>query len=223
MRLTTVGLAALLAGCESTDDVIAAQRPGVEKTFAALSALAGKLEPLTATTLKAPPGVALEGAGANAMFIYAEDLAAPATAPKDVPLRTVDSLPLLHCAAILGKKQLFNDTTTRLSPSIAKGTLEACAQLKYALVIVTRRYQRPELQLETKRFAPGKYEADVFLFELASGASLGGFRVAATNDSRVSLLDGDQNHVNRIIANLEGSTYDALRAEAKRAIPGVLP
>jgi hypothetical protein len=47
---------------------------------------------------------------------------------------------------------------------------------------------------------------------------LGGFPVVATNNSRVSLLDGDANHVQRLIANLESSTFDALRAAAASTI-----
>ncbi|MBL8916360.1 MAG: hypothetical protein JNM17_37010 [Archangium sp.] len=213
-------------GCESVEDVVAKQKPAVEKSFAALTPLAAKvkdLTPLESNTFKANTPIVLDGPNANAMFIYAEDLASPKDAPKDVPLRTIDSLPLLQCASLLSSQHLFNDKVTRVAPSVASSYLGACSNVKYALVIATREYLRPMLQLETKQFAPGKYRADVLVFDIANAQLLGGFMVAATNDSRVSLLDGDQNHVQRLIGNLESTTFDALRAEAKKNIPGVMP
>lgn len=222
--LCVFGVSAI--GCESVEDVIAKQKPTVEKSFAALTPLAAKVKeqsPLDSNTFKPNAPIVLEGPNANAMFIYAEDLASPRDAPREVPLRTIDSLPLLQCASLLNTQHLFNDKVTRVAPSVATSYLEACGRVKYALVIVTREYLRPMLQLETKQFASGKYRADVLVFEIASAQLLGGFIVTATNDARVSLLDGDQNHVQRLIGNLESTTFDALRAEAKKSIPGVLP
>jgi hypothetical protein len=217
MRAALVVLGVVSCGCESVGDVVKEQKPGVEKTFAALHALSDKVAlapPLEKAELTKPAvPIALDGEGFNAMFVYAEDLATPGKAA-DVALRTLDSLPLLQCGSLLETQHLFNDTVTRVSPSVAKGTLEACARLRYALVIRLQEYVRPMLSLETKQFAPGKYRADVLVFDLSNGAVLGGFPVVATNNSRVSLLDGDANHVQRLIANLESSTFDALRAGA---------
>lgn len=219
--LLTVAL--LLAGCETTAEVIEKKQEPVRKVFTALptSGFIDPLEPPTAVQSADPP-IVLEGPGANAMFVYAEDLKQLLKAPSAVALRTIDSLPLIQCVSLLETGHLFNDTITRVSPSLASGYLDACARLKYALVIRVRSYTRPELQLETRQFAPGRYEADVYVVSL-EGKLLGGFHVSATNDSRVSLLDGDQNHLQRLIGNLEATTFDALRAEAKKAIPGVLP
>lgn len=211
----------MLCGCESVDDVVKQQRPAVEKTFAALHALDAKVKAapvLEKAELTAPAvPIALDGEGFNAMFVYAEDLAKPGEAA-DVALRTLDSLPLLQCGSLLSTQHLFKDSVTRVSPSIAKGTLEACARLRFALVIRLQEYVRPMLAIETKQFAPGKYRADVLVFDLAKGELLGGFPVSATNDARVSLLDGDANHVQRLIANLESTTFDALRTGASGAL-----
>jgi hypothetical protein len=204
------------SGCESTDDVIAKHKPAVEAALKAISALPRTAEPLTQNTVKPPAGVS------DVLFVYEDDLADVMEAPHDVPLRTIDSLPLLQCVSILRTGHLFKDAITRLSPSLAASYLEACERAKYVLVIRKRLYTRPELQLETKQFAPGKFEADVSLYAL-SGEAFGGFKVGATNDARVSLLDGDQNHVQRLIGNLESTTFDALRAETKKALPGVTP
>jgi hypothetical protein len=212
---------ALFTACESTEDAIAKKRPTVQAALDALGTLPRTAEPLTGNTLKPPPAV-FDGAGANALFVYEEDLADVMEAPHDVPLRTIDSLPLVQCVSILRTGHLFKDTVTRLSPSLATSYLEACERMKYVFVIRTRRYTKPTLQLETKQFAPGEYRADVFVHALG-GEGFGGFMVKATNDARVSLLDGDQNHVARLVGNLESTTFDALRAETKRSIPGVMP
>jgi hypothetical protein len=223
MRAALVVLSVVCCGCESVGDVVKEQKPGVEKTFTALRALSEKVAvapPLDKAELTKPAvPITLDGEGFNAMFVYAEDLAKPGEAA-DVALRTLDSLPLLHCGSLLATQHLFNDTVTRVSPSVAKGTLEACTRLRYALVIRLQEYVRPMLSLETKKFAPGKYRADVLVFDLTTGNVLGGFPVVATNDSRVSLLDGDANHVQRLIANLESATFDALRAGAANTLAG---
>ncbi|MFT3712814.1 MAG: hypothetical protein QM817_34615 [Archangium sp.] len=214
--LLTVALFSL-SGCESTDDVIAKHKPAVEAALKAISSLPRTAEPLTQNTLKAP-----SGALSDVLFVYEDDLAEVMEAPHDVPLRTIDSLPLLQCVSILRIGHLFKDSVTRLSPSLATAYLEACEHAKYVLVIRKRLYTRPELQLETKQFAPGKFDADVSLYAV-SGEAFGGFKVSATNDARVSLLDGDQNHVQRLIGNLESTTFDALRAETKKLLPGAMP
>lgn len=216
------GVLLVLCGCESVDDVVKKQRPGVEKTFSALSALAQKVStapPLDQLEpIKPAEPLKLDGEGYNAMFVYAEDLAKPGSAAP-VALRTLDSMPLLHCGALLESGHLFGDTVTRVSPSIAEGTLAACARVRFALVIKVREYLRPELSMETKQFAPGRYRADVLAFDLRDGALLGGVPIFATNNSRVNLADAEPNHLDRIIANLDSQTFDALREGVAKLAP----
>ena len=218
-----------LLGCESAGDVITTRRAAVEKTFSSIQALGPKvmgLEPLTETKLAPRPvPLLLESAGgtpSNALFVYAADLAKPGQA-QPVNLRTLDALPLLHCGALLERGVYANDTVSRPMPSIVESHLSACARARYALVIVEREFTKPALQLETRRFASGKYRADVYVFDLGTGEKLGGFQVAAKNEDSVMLIDGDDDHVRRLIRNLESTVYDALRDAAREAVPGALP
>ena len=218
-------LALAVTGCESVDDAIDKQRPAVQQTFTRLTALEAKVKaapPVAQPGVKpTDPPLRLDGPAANALFVYAEDLAQPGQIAQ-VALRTLDSLPLAQCGSLLTTKHLFADTVTRVSPSLATSYLETCSKLRYALVIRITGYLRPELSLETKQFAPGKYEAEVLVFDVTNGAQLGGFKVAATNDEQVKLLDGDPNHVQRLVGNLEAMVFDALRAGARTHVPGSL-
>lgn len=226
-RALLVGVLLSLCGCESVPEVIAKHRAAVEKTFAAITALAPKVaavEPGSVEKVKAA-SVVLEGNGgaqSNAMFIYAEDLPKPGEA-RPVHLRTLDSAPLLQCGSLLTSQKYVGDSITRPSPSAVEQYLAACARLKYVLVIRKLEFTEPELSLETKQFKSGKYRAEVLAFELGSGELLGGFTVSAKNEDSVMLLDGDASHVKRLITNLESTAFNALRDGARQAFPGSLP
>lgn len=216
-----------LLGCESVPEVIAQHRAGVEKTFAAIRLLAPKVAAVelgSLTEVKSVPLVLERSTGdeSNAMFIYADDLEKPGEA-KAVHLRTLDSVPLLQCGALLSKQTYFGDSITRPKPSVVAQYLRACERLKYVLVIRLVEFATPALSLETKKFLSGRYRAEVLVFELSSGELLGGFAVSAKNEERVMLLDGDADHTKRLIDNLESTVFSAIRDGARRAIPGSLP
>lgn len=226
MRATWIFWASALmfAGCESAADVIVAKRAGVERTFVRLQALAPVAQstpPVEAPSLAARDvPLVLEGPGANTLLVYAGDLQKPGVMDATAHLRSLDSLPVLQCGSLLGTGQYFGDTVARPMPSVVGSHLEACASARYVLVVREQHYAPPELSLETKSFTRGRYEADVLVFDLSTGKALGGFPVRATNDDRVSLLDGDADHRRRLISNLESQVYDAIRAALQRNVPG---
>ena len=104
-----------------------------------------------------------------------------------------------------------------------EGCLVACERLEYVLVIRLIEFKPPELSLETKKFASGLYRAEVLAFDLKNGALLGGFPVTAKNEASVMLLDGDSDHTQRLIRNLESTVFTALREASRQAFPGSLP
>lgn len=211
-----------LVGCESVSDVVTRHRAAVEKTFTAIQAIKLPADGLETPKVKPAP-IVLEGAPeTNAMFVYAEDLAKPGAAAP-VNLRTLDSVPLLQCGSLLSKGAYFADTITHPAPSVVGQYLGACERLQYVLVIRTVQYVAPELSLETKKFAPGVYRAEVLVFDLRSRELLGGYPVAAKNEDSVALLDGDADHTRRLISNLEAAVFTALREATRQALPGSLP
>lgn len=228
-RLVLVVSSVWWLGCESVSDVVEKKRAGVEQTFALLRALEPKVQatgPVTESKVK-PVTLVLErtegGAQpSNAAFIYAEDLANPGDA-KPVHLRTLDSAPLLQCGSLLSKGHYFGDAVKKPMPSVADQYLSACARLKYALVIRLLEFKPPELALEVKKFAPGVYKAEVLVFDLTQGEYLGGYLVTAMNEPSVKLLDGDGDHVKRLITNLESETFTAFRDATRKWVPGALP
>lgn len=217
-----------LLGCDSAADVIARRRPAVEQSLARLARLEAKVRATPAVSeskVRAAP-IVLErsegGPPSNAAFVYAEDLADLA-APKPVHLRTLDSAPLLQCGALLAKGQYVGDAVTRPLPSVVEQHLAACERLRYALVIRLLQFTPPALALEVKKFAPGIYKAEVLVFDLEQGELLGGYLVTAMNEPSVRLLDGDGDHVQRLITNLESEVFSELRAATRKWIPGALP
>lgn len=209
-------------GCESPADVIAKHRSAVSKTFGAIQALGPKAN-VEAAKLKTPPvPLILDGPGSNAMVIYAEDLVKPGGA-LPVHLRTLDSLPLLQCGSLLEKSQYFNDTITRLKPSVVEGYLGDCERLRYVLVIRETEFKQPVVTIITKSFTPGVLRADVLVFDLSDGAYLGSFAIDAKNEESIQLLDGDTDHRPRLLSNLESVVFSALRDGARTAFPGSVP
>jgi hypothetical protein len=209
-------------GCEAPADVIAKHRSAVSKTFGAIQALGPKAN-VEAAKLKTPPvPLILDGAGSNAMVIYAEDLVKPGGA-LPVHLRTLDSLPLLQCGSLLEKAQYFNDTITRLKPSVVEGYLGDCERLRYVLVIRETEFKQPVVTIITKSFTPGVLRADVLVFDLTDGAYLGSFAIDAKNEESIQLLDGDTDHRPRLLSNLESVVFSALRDGARTAFPGSVP
>lgn len=215
-----------LWGCTSpsVDEVVVKHRAEVERTFAALSALdkqvqsAGEMSEAQVERPQVP--LFLEKPDSdedNAIFVYAEDLAGSSDA---VQVRTIDSLPLMHCRSLLKEGKAFKSTV--VSPSIAKGYLSACARLRFALVIRTRELKLPQEARGENQFVSGVYRADVLVFDLLSGKSLGGFPVEAKNKPEVTVLSGE-NQPQRLLVNLEGTFYEALRSAARTAFPGSLP
>jgi hypothetical protein len=225
LAIILVGLA--LPGCDSVADVVATHRAGVEEVFRAIAALQPLVDgPDEAPPRQPSPPLVLERAGttaSNAMFIYAQDVPAPGFA-QAVHARTLDSVPLLQCGALLSKQALA-DAPWAPKPSVADFYLRACARLRYVLVIREREYAAPKLDLEARRFAPGKVRASVLAIDVQTRAVLGTFTVSAQNDAAVNLADDEVGpaHAQRLERNLEAAFYDALRAGARRAFPGCLP
>ena len=208
----------LLCGCQSATDVIAKERPAVEAVFARVAALEPKAVDAPVVTdegVKAPSPIVFEGDAKNAMFIYVSDLAHPSD-PRQVAHRTLDSIPFLQCGALLGKGQLA-DSPFAPKPSETRYYLVACERLQYVLVIRHRSYVAPKLQFETRKFSRGTYEGEVLVFDLASGANYGGYTFRAANDDSVLLADAqsEAEHERRLVTNLDGQVFDALRAASR--------
>lgn len=210
----------MLVGCsESVSEVVAAKRGAVEKTFDALRAL--KLPEPPPGEVKREAPIHLEGGDVtNAAFIYADDLAKPGeVAP--VPLRSLDSVPLLQCGRLL-KDGMLVDSPFAPKPSIARQYLEACARVRYAFVIQTLEYIAPRPPpAESLKFVPGSYRARVVVMDLSTHSALGSYEFAVGNDNDIRVPEGTPT-VEQLVTNLEGNAYRGLRASTNRSVPGAL-
>lgn len=225
--LRVVAATLCLLGCtsESVVGLINEHRPAVEKTFGAIRTIQ-----LPLANHETPPvPLVLETRtkdGVNAMFIYGEDLTKPGGA-KDVPLRTMDSLALVQCGSLLDTEKLFPGAPqTRLmqvtlTPPLARTYLSACARLRYVLIIQGTAFKAPQVTTDAN-FAPGLFRADVVAVDLSTGKPVGAFHVDAANTSGVTIVSGEDRE-QRLLRDLEGAIYDALRDGTRRAFPGSVP
>lgn len=225
--LRVVAATLCLLGCtsESVVGLINEHRPAVEKTFGAIRTIQ-----LPLANHETPPvPLVLETRtkdGVNAMFIYGEDLTKPGGA-KDVPLRTMDSLALVQCGSLLDTEKLFlGAPQTRLmqvtlTPPLARTYLSACARLRYVLIIQGTAFKAPQVTTDAN-FAPGLFRADVVAVDLWTGKPVGAFHVDAANTSGVTIVSGEDRE-QRLLRDLEGAIYDALRDGTRRAFPGSVP
>lgn len=227
MRLFVVCLVS--SGCTSVtvEDLIARYRPGIEQKFKDITKVAMKAKDLPAPegfeVVEPPVPLLLEKAKSdadNAMFIYAEDLAAPGFA-ETVNLRTLDSTPLLQCGTLLKSGNLYLGNV-RLTPTVALGYLSACLRLRYLLVIRGKAFTAPMPGAGERSFAPGTWAADVFVFDLVTGRSLGAFPTGASNSANVDVRPSEDQQ-QKLLRDLEANIYDNLRAGARKAFPGSLP
>lgn len=217
-----------LSGCsQSVTDVVDKYRPTVEQKFSDITGLKTKVAEtprLTESTLSAPEvPLVLEKPKSdieNAMFVYADDLAAPGQA-ETVNLRTLDTTPLLQCGSLLKSESVYLGHA-RTSPSVAKQYLSACERLRYVLVIRGTDFAAPQPSEGDRRFVPGTWRADVLVFDLVLGKALGGFPVFTTNDGDVTVVQGEDEN-QKLLRNLEGNIYQALRDGARKAFPGSIP
>lgn len=222
-------LALGLIGCqsESLEKVTAKHRDGVEKTFAALRAL----EPMIATVpaftepkVQALPVPLVVDAKSleqvNAMFIYAEDLAKPGDASA-VPVRTLDSAPLLHCGSLLREQKLYG-VSHLPGPRATESWLSACEKVRYALVIRTLDFLEP-VPSQFGRFVGGRYSGEVLVYELGEKPKLvGGYPFAARSSEDITFLEGESVTA-QLIDNLEAQVFTALQEATRAAIAGSLP
>jgi hypothetical protein len=162
--------------------------------------------------------VVLEGDASNALFLTDTDLAAPENTSTTGPGSTQASN-VATCGEALRGQFI----------GAAKGAeyfLSTCARAEYAFVLRTLAYDHAQV-LDDENFAPGRYEGDVLLFRLADGALLGGFHVAATNGSQVSVEVGAAgapvDAASRLDSDLEAMVFVEINDKLKQHVPGVLP
>ena len=215
--------AALLAGCEaSMEEQVAQHRPAVEAVFAKIKALSGP-------ALAAPPlaedridlggaKVVLEGETSNALFIRAEDLAAPETA-------TSDSAGSTRASTVETCGEGLREDPGSLGLGVPLFLAE-CARAEYVFVQRTHVHDHPQL-LDPTTFQPGRYEGDVLLYRLADGALLGGFRVEGANNAEVSAATDDSGNVidpsGRLDSDLSAEIYVDIEDGLKKHVPGSIP
>ena len=215
--------AAVLAACEpSTEEVIAEHRAPVQAVFDRIKAIQPKvfaIPPLAEDQMNlGSEKVVMDGDASNALFIRAEDLAAP-------QLATSDDVGATYAGTIEVCGEALEGTFSGVSAG-ARLFLEDCARAEYLIVMRTHS-SAGAMTLDKDSFQSGSYEGDVLLFRLADGQSLGGFRVSATNnDTVMAPTDASGNVTNageRLDSDLSANVFVAIGDGLRKHVPGVLP
>lgn len=222
-----VALAFSSCRSESVESVAARHRGAVEKKFAALRELAPLVATVPAFTepkvqpLAVPLVVDAKSLEqVNAMFVYEADLAKPGAASA-VPVRTLDSSPLLNCGSLLAEGKLYG-VSHLPGPRATESWLTACERVRYALVIRQLDFLEP-VPSQFGRFVPGRYRGEVLVYELGDKPRLvGGYPFEARSSEDVEFLEGTPVSA-QLIDNLEAQVFSALQDATRKAIAGSLP
>jgi hypothetical protein len=183
-RLAGAGCAVvLLVACQpSLEAVVEEHRGPVQGVFDQLRALD---LPVAGTPRVSEDGmtlgddqVRLDGDASNALFIRAEDLAAPENANSD-------GHGALRAAAVENCGEAMRGEYYGAATG-ADMYLAECGRALYAFVLRTDVDESASI-VDDESFEPGRFEGDVLLFRLADSALLGGFRVTAANSDEVSV------------------------------------
>jgi hypothetical protein len=221
-----VAMAGLAAACSPTlEQVLAEHRAPAEAVFTKLEGLAPAAQAAPAVGedgVDVGAGkVVLEGEHSNALFIRAEDLAAPRNATSDAMGSTHAGTVRICGEALRGE---FHG-----APAGMRAFLTECGRTEYVFVQRTRTEQLATLVatlVGEQSFAPGLYEGDVLLFRLADGALLGGFTVAAESSDEVSVrLDASGNPIDpidRLNSDLSAEVFASINAKLRQHVPGAV-
>ena len=221
-RFAVVVLAGLAAACSpSMEQVLAEHRAPAEAVFAKLEGLAPAAQAAPAVSEDGvdvgAAKVVLEGEHSNALFIRAEDLAAPRNATSDAMGSTHAGTVRICGEALRGE---FHG-----APAGLRAFLTECGRTEYVFVQRTRTEQLAMLVGE-QSFEPGLYEGDVLLFRLSDGALLGGFTVAAESSDEVSVrLDEAGNPIDpidRLNSDLSAEVFASINAKLRQHVPGAV-
>ena len=219
-----LALATTLAACrgKSLDQVLEARRAPVEAKLAAIGRLGPAVEaaPRPAPPLRRPDGaLVLEpDVKSTAAVVYAQDLADPGALTPGVT-RTLRANRLAECGSLLRKKKHLTTLSDPL-PRVADEYLEACAAVRWALVVRTFAYEAPRLT-GADRFAPGRFDGDVLVFDVTTGELLGGFPVSVRSSNSVAVVQSARDS-DRIQNDFEANVFVALDDAIRAALPGAL-
>ncbi|MDC3961102.1 hypothetical protein [Polyangium jinanense] len=185
--------------------------------------------------------------GVNAAIAYLEDLD-NLTELGNVPYRVPATGTINRCASALATHREPYDAAHPQSapPTIssyrADEVLDLCQALRYLLVVRSLAFVEPsDPRASTAcslydagagdggagdtgtchRFDGGYLKADVLVFDVESGSHLGGFGFVAESSAMVDVTDDGANVKGGIAGNFHRNIEEALKAAARKALPGL--
>ncbi|MDI1428981.1 MULTISPECIES: hypothetical protein [Polyangium] len=186
-------------------------------------------------------------AGVNASIAYLEDLDNLAELG-NVPHRIAATGTINRCASVLTTHREPYDAAYPQSapPTIssyrADEVLDLCEALRYLLVIRSIAFVEPSAPTTSTacslfdagtddggaadagtchRFDGGYLKAEVLVFDVETSSHLGGFGFVAENSAAIDVTDDGANVKAAIAGNFRRNIEEALKAAARKALPGL--
>ncbi len=162
-------------------------------------------------------GTATTEPSGNATYAFAEDLR-DLSKFGNVDLRTSDDMELAnHCVMLVRKHSLASYAlrgggmrAAEWDDFLARGLLQACAQLRYLVIVKTSAFKASEY-VDKKSFIGGNVSGELLVFDLDTGAFAGGVPFSAeSSDSTKGKSDDD----------LRSNFYSAIESALRKALPG---
>ncbi|MBZ0120765.1 MAG: hypothetical protein K8H88_27470 [Sandaracinaceae bacterium] len=220
-------LVSLLSACGSIEGAVSDHRASVAPKIAAIEALAASLPASAATgpaqRLSPPPRFALSQ-DRNAVVLRQAELSPLAldVLPDrySAPIgEWVPEFPGGLCTRVAAK--LLRDQQLPQGSLWETEQVEQCLssleRVRYALIVVEHRLQPPGASHESRTFFPGAYVADAHLYDLQTGARLGGFSFTASI-RETSLVEGTAELQMSFTRAIEDALSQGLRATFPGAV-----
>jgi hypothetical protein len=221
--MRVIVLAGLLVACgdkePTLDDVIKTYVPPVEPMLTVLEKIAKAPLPAATGTISlagGPPLIVssyIDGpklVGNAAMAFYA-DLADLGTYGSVDELRTSDYSVVNDCWRVARKGEQAARAGAQASapwPQVARDWLKRCSLMRYLVVMKVTTLQGTKY-VDKEQFGGGFATADVLVFDLKTGAYLGGVQAAAESSTVTRDPAGD----------LRNKFYDAVRSAITKQLP----
>lgn len=158
--------------------------------------------PLTADTLALPGG-----RKASATLVTAEQLTSLGACFSDAPICDEFWWRLSRCERL-----------SQLTPAAASTEFDSlnevkrCAGLRYLAVARKRAFTSPAVDKASKTYRPGHLSVELLVFDLETGASLGGFIVEAKSPASLEGMTAQTDVTKHLHTSLGRLVFDAMRA-----------
>lgn len=208
---TAVGCGGGGSGGPTNAEVRKKHGDAVEKMLAIAEGVRGNLPAIPSGKIDAPALEVIIAGKGNALLVHEEDLADLTVVP-ELDVRVSGTGFLNDCAAFL-RKEAFADGT-KVQEGHFKQRLPACDTATHLVVVQHRDHTMPTVSVGSQTYVAGSARGAVFVFDLDTGANVGGFEYDLETPDVIEFREGYEPTASGVLNN-------AVDAEVQQRIKGL--